>query len=39
MTHFEYLSLLLGNASDPCVYLHGVDRLEWLKRLQCPYKV
>jgi hypothetical protein len=31
MTHFEYLSLLLG--TDPCLYLHGIDRLDWMKRL------
>ena len=31
MTHFDYLSLLLG--TDPCLYLHGIDRLEWITRV------
>ena len=31
MTHFEYLSLLLG--ADPCLYLQGIDRLDWITRL------
>ena len=30
MTHFDYLSLLLG--TDPCLYLQGVDRLDWITR-------
>jgi hypothetical protein len=31
MTHFDYLSLLLG--TDPCLYLHGIDRLDWIIRV------
>ena len=31
MTDFEYLSLLL--ATDPCAYLQGLDRMDWLQRL------
>jgi hypothetical protein len=31
MTHSEYLSLLLG--TDPCTYLHGIDRLEWISSI------
>ena len=31
MTHFDYLSLLLG--TDPCLYLHGIDRLDWITRV------
>jgi hypothetical protein len=31
MTDSEYLSLLDG--TDPCLYLRGIDRLDWMKRL------
>ena len=31
MTHFDYLSLLLG--TDPCLYLQGIDRLDWITRV------
>ena len=31
MTDFDYLSLLLG--TDPCLYLQGIDRLDWVTRV------
>jgi hypothetical protein len=31
MTDFEYLSLFLG--ADPCVYLQGIDRQDWMQRI------
>jgi hypothetical protein len=31
MTDFEYLALILG--ADPCVYLQGIDRQDWMQQI------